>query len=91
MPALDGRPSSPIQIPKFGERPRIVPHEVMCLYVVVSGSLVLIHRWMIRRSGSKASFLFIKVQAMINSLAANFTRLFAWIPGSCLRAFSLRV
>ena len=40
-PAKRDHPASLIQIPKFSERPRIVPHEVLHgLYVVARASLV---------------------------------------------------
>ena len=90
--ALLGRPSSLIQIPKVGERPRIVPYEVICLYVV-SRALSSDYRRAegIKRWGSKASFLFIRVQAMSSSLAASFTRILVRIPGSFARPLSFWV
>ena len=68
---------------KFGERPMIVPHEVIGLHVV-SRALSSDYRRAegFKRSGSKASFLFIRVQAMSSSLAASFIRILARIPGS---------
>ena len=76
----------------LSERPRIVPHEVICLYVhkralsprVISGAYSM-------QPGSKASFSFISVHAIMSIFAASFIRIFIRIPFSRSLPLSLRV
>ena len=87
------RPTSLIQALRFGERPLIVPPEVICLYVRTralspKGLLLVL---VLKCLGSKGSFFFISVQATTKSFAASFTRILVLIPCSCCLPTSLCV
>ena len=81
------RPTSLIQALRFGERPLIVPPEVICLYVRARAlsPKEKNHYSMFKQPGSNGSFFFINVQAITNSFAASFTRILVRIPFSLSR------